>query len=175
MISSEYTGEAGLYARVIPREQIPGFVILNDTYEFKAVPPEDYHATVVYSPDARVPRETLEGIVDLRSLSEATQFDSYSVNCLQYWAAEGRLYVGIEFYSPDLFILREILQKYGKFTSTYDIYKCHLTLGSFRGIPEEILNNKTAMESLGKSSIALTSAIPPLVHFSNLGFENVRQ
>lgn len=170
---SEYTGTKGICANVSPVSNLElKYEVKTTDYNF--VPTLDIHSTIVYSLSQTPPTpQKLNEILESLNVDSTNIFTAYPIQRLEFWEAKGKLYCGLVFYSPDLFMFREKLQKMGNFKSTYDEYKCHLTVGYFDKFDNQNML-APALARFGSSIFKLTSPIPSQIKFNNLSFSDLK-
>ena len=164
----------GLYGSLKPITAIPRIkVFREDGWEADA--PNDYHCTICYDQNAMIPRESIDVMATRARVDEVTVFRAFPAGGLQALSNDGKLYVGIEMYSPELFSLREHIQTTLNVKSSFDIYKCHITLGKFRGFPEAMLQDLQACRQFVASNVSLEAPPPGLIELSYLRFEDAKK
>ncbi len=164
----------GLYGSVKPITGIPQIKVFREE-GWEADAPNDYHCTICYDQSAMIPRESIDVMATRARVDDVTVFRAFPAGGLQAWSNDGKLYVGIEMYSPELFALREHIQKTLDVKSSFDIYKCHITLGKFRGFPEAMLQDLQACRQFVASNVSLEAPLPGLIELSYLRFEDAKK
>lgn len=167
-----YTGLNGLYAAVSPITDVPAPVI--------DAPPElgwdplnagEFHITVAYNASVQIPRERVEEWVTANRLEENTVFRAATLGNPQWWVNDGKVYLGIEAYSPELFGVHEALKGLGV-TSSFPTYKCHLTYGKWRGIPEALTRDRLFMNQFVNQAVKVV--VPNIIETSLLKITNAK-
>lgn len=169
-INVTYTGEQGLYCEVKPITDVQAPVVTSpEGLEWDPVPSVDFHATVGFDIGARIDRETLEKWLYASRLEKNTTFTAASLGAPQWWENGGKVYLGVELYSTDLFGLHESLKGLGV-RSSYPTYKCHLTFGRWRAFPQELILDRLFMNEFVKTMVSVQ--IPNIIEFSLLNITN---
>lgn len=138
-ISATYNEQPGVYVSVRPVSSIVvPEVVVPEWLTFKPVPVEDLHITLAYNVDAKPSRVEVAQWLATNCVEEFTSWRAAALPTVQSWFNQERLYIGLEFYSPELFSLHESIKASLKVDSSYPDYKCHMTFGSYRGIPEAV-------------------------------------
>lgn len=168
-----YTGTEGLYCSVKPISDVPVPEILAPAeLEWDPVHAADFHATIAYNSTCAIPREAVEAWLESQGITEQHIFRAASIGTPQWWENDGKVYVGVEMYSPELFGLNESLKALGA-TSSYPSYKCHLTYGCWRGIPPGLVLDRLFMNEFVKTMVRVQ--VPNIIEFSLLNISNAKQ
>lgn len=167
-----YTGQHGLYASVRPITDVPAPVVTAPHgLGWDPLPAPEFHITVAYNATVQIPRERVEEWVRANRVEETTVFKAAAIGNPQWWVNEGKVYLGIEAYSPELFGLHESLKAFGV-TSSFPAYKCHLTYGKWRGIPEGLTRDRIFMNEFVKQSVK--AEVPNIIETSLLKITNAK-
>ena len=170
-INSLYSGREGLYACVTPITEIaPPRVTSPGVFQYEALQPSEYHITVAHDESATVSRDALQTFLERNCIDEQTVWRSGAAGKVQWWENGGKVYVGIHFYSPDLFLLHESVKQLGV-KSDFPDYMCHLTFGRWRDIPERLRSDRVFMNDFVNTYV--TADIPNIIETSLLEFQNV--
>lgn len=167
-----YTGVDGFYASVRPLTDVPPPVITAPPeLGWEPLPASEFHMTVAYNATAQITRERAEEWVRNSRVEESTVFRAAALAQPQWWVNEGKVYLGAELYSPELFGLHESLKAFGV-TSSFPTYKCHLTYGKWRGIPEAMTRDRIFMNEFVKRMVS--AAVPNIIETSLLKITNAK-
>lgn len=172
MIDLLYQPEGGIYSRVVPISDVPPPVVLETPgIVWDPLPPSEYHATVCYDREARVPVGELMAWLTRRGLTPESSWRAHPASTLQHWSNGGKLYLGLELYSPELFALQEdVLASLG-IKRSFPTYKCHITFGKWRGLDAlGLLDNRVFCNDFVTATAK--GVIPASIELSMLRFEN---
>lgn len=167
-----YQPEGGLYGRVLPITDVPPPVVQETPgIVWDPLSPAEYHATVCYDREARVPLGEIAAFLERRGVTTETTWRAHPASTLQHWANDGKLYLGLELYSPELFAFQEDVLASLKIKRSFPTYKCHITLGKWRGLDAlGLLDNRVFCNDFVTATAK--GVIPASIELSMLRFEN---
>lgn len=173
-IDPSYDGSRGVYCSVRPTtEVIVPEVIVPASLQFKPVDRDSLHVTLAANSESSPSRGELVDWLVKRSVTEETTWKAAAVAGVASWVAQERLYIGLEFYSPDLFSIHEDIKSSLSVSTDFPVYKCHMTFGSFRGLPAALLNDKVFTDDFVQAFVG--PAPNNIIELSQLRFKNASQ
>lgn len=154
IVDPAYTPDGGVYVSVVP--VVPPPLYSCDSPGFEAA--TDHHVTVVHDADARIEAGLLEEFFARNNITPATTFKAYAVSP-SVWVNGDKAYVGVEFFSLELFSLHEKMKAELGIISTFKDYKCHMTLGKFRGLSADQLADIAALRAMTNPDYLLPTEV----------------
>lgn len=171
-LSILYSPAGGIYGSVKPITDVPPPVVTDTPgISWEPLPQGEFHATVCYDRDTTPSAEVITAWLARRGVDDRTVWRAHPASTVQHWVNAGKLYLGLELYSPELFAFQEDALASLGIKRSFPTYKCHITFGKWRGLDAlGLLDDRVFLNDFVSGSVS--ASIPASIELSLLDIRN---